>query len=369
MPDPNHIPPRFSATSWILTQLAGTPGHHRGRSIAIIGAMVALIGWLDYITGIRISLVLFYLVPITLSVSWLGWRAGCATAVISVVARTVSDLALAPYRFPVRAFCNRLADLGIYLILIWVVHALISLWRELDQRVRLRTADLEQALRSRDELQAQLFEISRRERSAIGHDLHDGLGQHLTATAMAANLLAARLTEARQPMVAGAQNIVRMLQEAIAQTREIARGLLLAAIEPGELISELEELAAILSQESRVECRFTWRGPFDGLDAAISSHLFYIAQEAARNALRHARPSRVEISLLAGHGGLELTVTDNGSGRRGPGAPATGMGLRIMAHRAGIIGGEFSIEPVSPTGTRVRCRVPLPNPAPAVPAP
>ncbi|HTQ30740.1 MAG TPA: sensor histidine kinase [Opitutaceae bacterium] len=359
--------PRSSATSWVLTQLAGTPGHHRGRSIAIIVAMVVLIGWLDYITGIRISLVLFYLVPITLGVGWLGWRAGCATAVISVVARTVSDVALAPYRFPIRAFCNRLADLGIYLVLIWVFHSLISLWRELDQRVRLRTADLEQALRARDELQAQLFEISRRERSTIGHDLHDGLGQHLTATAMAANLLAACLTEARQPTVADAQNIVRMLQQAISQTREIARGLLLAAIEPGELIAEIEELAAMLGHESHVECRFTWRGPFAGLDAAISSHLFYIAQEAARNALRHAHPSLVEISLLADQGAIELTVTDNGSGLPAARASTAGMGLRIMAHRAEIVGGEFSIGPAPAGGTRVRCRVPLP--APASPAP
>jgi signal transduction histidine kinase len=359
----NHSPPppRSSPTTWVLTQLAGTPGRHHGRSIAIITVILAVIGWLDYITGIRVSLELFYLVPIMLSLAWLGWRTACVTAVVSIVVRVGGDyLAAGPYRYPLTAFWNRIVDLSMYLILIWVFHALISLWRELDQRVRLRTAALEQAIRTRNELQTELFEISRRERSAIGHDLHDGLGQHLTATAMAAHLLDARLTADRQPTADDARTIVRMLQEGIAQTRQIARGLLLAAIEPEELIAELEELTATLRQEHNIECRFTWRGPFDGLDAAISSHLFYIAQEAARNALRHARPTLVEISLTADDTTLELTITDNGRGLPAAGAPSTGMGLRIMAHRAEIIGGEFSLEPGGPaSGTRVRCRVPL----------
>jgi len=324
--------------------------------------MIAIIGWIDYITGVRVSLGLFYLLPITLSVAWLGGREACAAAVVSIVVRVAGDLESGTYHYPVTAFWNRLADLGMYLVIIWVFHALISLWRELELRVRLRTAALEQALRARDELQAQLFEISRRERSSIGHDLHDGLGQHLTATAMAASLLAASLSEARQPTVGDAQNIVRMLQDAISQTREIARGLLLAAIEPDELISELEELAATLSQEGGPRCHFTWRGPFEGLDAAISSHFFYIAQEAARNALRHARPSHVEISLQAVPGAIELTVTDNGPGVS-PRAGSPGMGLRIMAHRAEIVGGEFSVEPAAGGGTRVRCRAPLSRPA------
>jgi len=361
MPDSNHTPPAHSSgTSWVLAQLAGKPDHHRGRSIGIIICMVAIMGWIDYITGIRVSLELFYIVPITLSVAWLGWPAACVTSIASILVRVAGDLATGPYRYPLTAFWNRLVDLSMYLILVWVLHALISLWRQLDERVRQRTAALEQAIRMRDELQIQLFEISRRERSAIGHDLHDGLGQHLTATAMAAHLLDARLTETHQPTAEDARTIVRMLQDGIAKTRQIARGLLLAAIEPDELISELEELSATLSQEHGAKCRFTWRGPFDGLDAAISSHLFYIAQEAARNALRHARPSLVEILLATDHGALELTITDNGSGLPAASMQNKGMGLRIMAHRAGIVGGGFFLEPVAGGGTRVRCRIPLP---------
>ena len=74
-----------------------------------------------------------------------------------------------------------------------------------------------------------------------------------------------------------------------------------------------------------------------------ASHLFRIAQEAVRNAVKHAHPKHVDIVLAADGRTLTLTVSDDGSGlprrRRGP-----GMGLRIMAHRAEMIRGEFEVE-------------------------
>ncbi|HXA14310.1 MAG TPA: sensor histidine kinase [Opitutaceae bacterium] len=368
MPDSNnHNPPtsRSLATSWVLAQLSSMHGRNRGRAIAIIATMVALIGWLDYLAGIRISLALFYLVPITLSVAWLGWQAACVTSIVSTIARVAGDLAVGPYRYPLAAYWNRFMDLAVYCVVVWVIHVLISLWQQLDQRVRQRTAALEQAVATRNQLQNQLFEVSRRERSAIGHDLHDGLGQHLTATAIATNLLAGQLAARGDPAAGDARAIEKLIQEGIGKTRQIARGLLLAAIEPGELIPELEELATNIRQEQRVPCRFTQQGDCDGLDASIASHLFYIAQEAAHNAVRHAQPTLLEISLVKEGATLVLTVTDNGTGLPPLDSQQPGMGLRIMVHRAELIGGELSIKPAPGGGTRVHCRLPLSSQVPA----
>jgi signal transduction histidine kinase len=260
---------------------------------------------------------------------------------------------------------NRLIDLGVSFGLVWVIHALISLHREQEKRVRQRTAALEQAIATRDQLQSQLFEISRRERSAIGHDLHDGLGQHLTATAIAANLLARQLATRGDPSAKDASNIEKLIQEGIGKTRQIARGLLLAAIEPEELVPELEELATKIGDEQHVACSFTKQGDFPKLTAATTSHLFYIAQEAAHNAVRHAQPTRLEISLVEEENTLVLTVTDNGTGLPPLESHQPGMGLRIMVHRAELIGGELSISRAPGSGTRVRCRVPCSNQLPA----
>ncbi len=354
------------ALTWARDWLAVPPP--RPRAALIVAAVLAAIGWIDYVAGFWVSLQLFYLLPIVLAVAWLGWSAGCLTAILGVALRLIGDMAANIFSHvdALAVFWNRLAELGISLLVVSVLHALFSLQRELEERVRQRTASLEQALAARDQLQNQLFEAGNRERGAIGHDLHDGLGQHLAATAMAANLLATRLTASRQPTAADAAAIVRLLQEAIAKTRQLARGLLLSAIEPEELAAELEELAETLRREHRVACTFTLRGTLRSVNVAASSHLFYIAQEAARNAVRHAGGSRVDLDLSVDDRALTLSITDNGSGLVPAADAKPGMGLRIMRHRSELIGAAFSLHQPPAGGTVVTCQLPLPAPVAAL---
>jgi two-component system sensor histidine kinase UhpB len=88
--------------------------------------------------------------------------------------------------------------------------------------------------------------------------------------------------------------------------------------------------------------------------------LFYVAQEAARNAVRHAHSTRLNISLVTAGSILDLSIADNGRGLPAPKGKTPGMGLRIMTHRTELIGGEFAVGPNPGGGTLVRCRVPLP---------
>lgn len=333
--------------------------HGPWLSSAIVASIILFIAWIGYITETRFSLYAFYLVPIILSALWLGWRWGCAVSVFCVLMRIAVDTAVGEKDLTIGIYWNRVGHLTLYLVLVGLLHALITLQRQLEQRVQQRTAALEQALRARDELQRQLFDAARRERSNIGHELHDGLGQHLTATSLAAKMLSSELESDRHPAAEEARHVVRMTQEAIAQTRQLARGLLLAAVEPDRLVSELEELAADLEKDWGVPCRFTCSGIPGGLDLERASHLFYIAQEAARNALRHARPNQVEISLRCRPDVIELSVTDDGSGPPKAEAVLNGMGIRIMTHRSELIGGSFSLEPGPGTGTRAACTVAL----------
>jgi signal transduction histidine kinase len=341
----------------------------QAASVTIIAGLVAVVGTLDFLTGVGVSLALFYLIPIALSVTWLGRRAGCATAVACIVVRVAGDLANGGYRHPEMAGWNRVIDLFMYLVVVFMLYAFITLLREVDERVRQRTAALQKVIAERAQLQTELLEIGRRERAAIGRDLHDGLGQHLTAASIAANMLAGNLAAGGYPAAKDARNLSDMLQSAIGTTRTIARGLLLAAVEPDELLPELDELAAALGQEFPMTFRFVHRGVSgDRLSASIASHIFYIAQEAARNAARHAKATAVEISLFADERGLELAVSDNGRGLPSPNGRSSGIGQRVMAHRTELIGGEFSFGPGSEGGTTVRCRVPLPSPREALAA-
>jgi signal transduction histidine kinase len=86
-----------------------------------------------------------------------------------------------------------------------------------------------------------------------------------------------------------------------------------------------------------------------------ATHLYRIAQEAVRNAVRHGKARRIEVSLSSGGSGVVLTVSDNGIGLPEPERRGDGLGLRIMKHRAAMIGATFEIAALETGGTLVTC--------------
>jgi signal transduction histidine kinase len=346
------------AAMWLLSYLTRRPRWNPAISLLIIASLVLLIGLLGYLTGPHLSLRLFYDIPVALAVAWLGWRTGVATSVASVGVWIASEgMAGAEFVRRTGLWWNALIAICMYVVVALILSAFISLHRRLEERVRQRTAALQSEVMARARLQHEILDISERERSSIGRDLHDGLCQHLVGTALAAQVLSEQLGSRGDPAAGSARGIVSLVEEAIAQTRSLANGLLLAAIQPDRLAAELEKLARIVSEKHGIDCRLLLRGEPRAPDEATASHLFRIAQEAVRNSLKHARPSRLEIVFSDEGGHLTLTVSDDGTGlprkRRGP-----GLGLRIMAHRAELIRADFAVEPGAGGGTRVRCRLP-----------
>lgn len=353
-PAPTLRAPRI--TAWVMSHLAGKPNQGR-RPLLLIIALVAVIGYLDYATGPRFSIVVLYLVPIGLSVARLGWRSACQIAVIGVAVRVTGDLAWGPYQYPSVAYWNRFADLMMYFVIIWMLHALVTLQRELERRVEERTHALQESIAARQQLERDLLEIGSRERHAIGRELHDDLCQQLVGTAFAAKVLGEQLAASDPAAANKAQSIVNYVEGSIAKTRELARGLILGSIEPSDLPDELAELA-VEGSASGVPCHFKLEGNPDIQSAGTAAQLFRIAQEAMRNALRHASPKRVNI-ILSGNGDATfLTIEDNGTGLPQPADRGGGMGLQIMAHRAAYIGGTLSVVPAPGEGTRVICHLP-----------
>ena len=327
--------------------------------VAIIGAFILGVGAADYMSGIWISLQVFYLMPISLAVAWLGFFAAFVSSIICIILRVGGDYILdAPYAHHPTIFWNSLVFLTTYMLIAWGIYLLVNFQRELEERVRARTAALAREVSAREQLQQELIELSERERRTIGNDLHDGLGQHLTAMAYAAQILSQQLAAQRHSAAGAAQGIVQLAEDGILQSRQLARGLLLTAIEPESLHRELEELAAGVQRQSGVRCGFAAVGPAAVEDSSTASHIFRIAQEAVRNAIRHAHPTAISLTLTSEPQALVLTVSDDGPGLPTDPSGNAGVGLRVMAHRAKLIGGEFSLESAPGRGTRVHCRVP-----------
>ena len=211
----------------------------------------------------------------------------------------------------------------------------------------------------RKRLERAVLEISAREQRRIGQDLHDGLGQHLTGVAFMGKVLEDRLAEASLGEAAEAAKIVRLVNDSIKMTRELARGLLPVVSEARGLMSALERWAGEVSELFHIHCRFDCPEPVLIYDDTLAEHLYHLTQEAVNNAVKHGNARNVTIGLAVNGDGT-LTIRDDGSGFAA-GVPGSqpGLGLRIMNYRAKFIGGSLDVRSSPGNGTLVKCRFPV----------
>ncbi|HEY5079838.1 MAG TPA: histidine kinase, partial [Opitutaceae bacterium] len=280
--------------------LATSDAPRRRRYMAATFALVALSGLADYLTGFQLSLFVFYLLPLCLAVAAVGWRFGVATSLLCVATWLTSDLlAGAHYLNPFVPVWNALIALCTFLVVVWLLASVISLHRETEERVRQRTAALTEEIAERVRLEMVVLEISERERRAIGHDLHDGLSQHLTGTALVAQALGAKISLRSAEDAADVRKIVALIEQGIEQTRSIAKGLLLPEIERDGLANALRELAVATRAQFRVDCEFLGNGSVDVGESGIATHIYRIAEEATRNAVRHGKARTITLRLAS----------------------------------------------------------------------
>lgn len=210
----------------------------------------------------------------------------------------------------------------------------------------------------RKQLEKEILEVSNREQRRIGHDLHDGICQQLAATAYLIDVLADQLQEKSGPGAAEAARIGQLINEAIAQTRSVARGLFPVKLEESGLPSALEELADNNAALFKIDCRFICDSPPPEMENSVALHFYYIAQESVLNAIKHGKAAHVTISLAQSNGSHTLIVEDDGIGFNSPAVgQTTGMGIRIMRYRARVIGGTLDLKNRPDHGTQIKCEV------------
>lgn len=219
---------------------------------------------------------------------------------------------------------------------------------------KLREREVEQL-----RLEREVLEISEAERRRIGHDLHDGLGQRLTAASMGLNALVAALKAKTPALAERGEAIAGQVREAIAETRSHSHGLAPVALLDDGLVTALFSLAEGVNHGGTVRCVFDCVEPVRVADAKVADHLYRIAQEAVNNALKHAASSEIRIALECRDHALVLEVDDDGGGLDERDTLASGIGLRVMHYRARLIGGDLKIGSPPAGGTRVSCSVRL----------
>jgi PAS domain S-box-containing protein len=217
-----------------------------------------------------------------------------------------------------------------------------------------------QDVSERKQLERAILHAVNREQYRIGNDLHDGLGQELTGIALMLRGVAGRVTTEYAPILPEIESITRLVSNAIESTRALARGLSPVNLERGGLQDALEGLAMHATELYTVQVTCTHRllskRP---LGAELANHLYRIAQEAVRNAVRHGRARSIRLHLSSATAKVRLTITDDGTGMPAGAADGTGMGLKIMRYRARILSGEVRFETADRGGTRIVCECPV----------
>lgn len=206
-------------------------------------------------------------------------------------------------------------------------------------------------------LEREVLEISDNERRRIGHDVHDSLGQRLTAAALATNALSGALRSDAPQLAGQAEEIGRELRDAIIEARSISHGLAPVDLIDDGLMIALGRLAEDTSRVSNIRCIFECEPAVCVADPKIAGHLYRIAQEAVGNALKHAAASEIRIGLECRDGSLLLEIEDDGEGFDDTSVPIDGIGLRVMRYRARLIDALFEIGAAQAGGTRVSSRV------------
>lgn len=273
-------------------------------------------------------------------------------AVLSAFVWLFSDIAAGEHYSD---YLTPIWNTGVRMSVFVLVVILFSARDQLRKLVEHRTEKLRLEVQERIRLEKELLEIAEAEQRRIGHDLHDSLGQHLTATALAGKVLAKKLANKSAVEPAAADRVVAMVEEAIELTRNLARTLHPIELGADGLENALQNLAANLSGAFTVSCRFQHSGTVVLKDPRAGVHLYRIAQEAASNAIRHGRAQNLLISLDATSNRVMLSVTDDGGGLAAGARTKKGMGLRIMDYRAGLIGATFDIQNLPAGGTRAVC--------------
>ena len=227
------------------------------------------------------------------------------------------------------------------------------------------TKRAEQELRASSEqlrhLAAHLLSVREEERTRISREVHDELGQALTAVKMDLAWLAARLPPGSDQMLKKI-GATRQLADSIIQSiRRISTELRPAVLDLG-LAAAVEWQVQEFQARSGIQCnvRVLTR---EAVASNASTAMFRIFQETLTNVARHAKATRAEVVLEKQRDRLVLLIRDNGRGfNQSVPAVSKSLGLMGMRERAAILGGRVNISSAPGRGTTVSAWIPLPSP-------
>jgi signal transduction histidine kinase len=238
-----------------------------------------------------------------------------------------------------------------------LVDANTNLAREVEERTRAE-ADLRVSRTELRDLAAHLQTVREKERTLIAREIHDELGQALTALKMDVHWLGQRVgTEPR--LTEKVRTMLTLIDTTVHAVRRISSELRPRLLDDLGLSAAIEWHGREFEQRSGIECDVRSDPDDIVVDQARSTALFRICQETLTNVARHASARRVDIVLRKDADAIELVVADDGVGiTPGQVSNAGSLGIMGMRERAIALGGTLDISSHAGNGTTLRVTIP-----------
>jgi signal transduction histidine kinase len=240
---------------------------------------------------------------------------------------------------------------------------LFHLQTHLEEEVEKRTEELRHSQQALKESTARLQELTRflqtvreDERTSIARELHDELGQALTALRIDLTWLRKTCGSQDKTVRERADSAHALVERTIDSLRRISEGLRPGMLDALGLVAALEHLTHTFMARSGIACEFSSSHDDVDVEPGLAIAVFRLVQEALTNVARHSQAMHVEVVLHKGDEQLVLTIQDNGIGFDHT-APRAGFGLLGMRERVSMLGGEMTID--GHAGTYIVVTLPL----------
>lgn len=213
--------------------------------------------------------------------------------------------------------------------------------------------------RAKEKMISKILETEDRERSRFAKELHDSLGQNLTAASLSFNFVKKHLEHLPSEARLRFNNGVQFLKEAISESRNIAHNLMPQAISDFGYILTIESLIENLSKTTDIKFEFYDNLNGERLKSDYELGLYRITQEAINNILKHAKASKVTIQLIKHSDSVILTIEDDGKGFLYEKVNMGSFGLNSMKNRASALSGVLEVDSSPDKGTFITLEIPL----------
>ena len=356
----------------IIDQISGA-----GKTVKLaIGILlVVILGLVDYYTTSEISFSIFYLLPISF-VSWYTgkWNGIAFSLLCAVIWFLMDSMSTHSYSFPAIPYWNGLVRFGFFVIVVLLIWKVKMLKENLEFSVVERTKDLiaetERHKRTKEEtiavnnrlreLNKKIDNIKEEQNSRIAREVHDELGQSLTAMNLELMWISKKYS-GNEDLVNRMTMLSGLVGDTISTVRKISSDLRPRLLDQLGLFPAIESQLKDFSKRTSIETLCSFPEQDIKLESSASTTIFRIFQEALTNISRHSGCKFVSIVFSQpAENMLVMQIRDDGKGFDTKAAMnSKGMGILGMNERAHILGGTLEIISTADSGTEIILKTPV----------